>query len=137
MLIKATLEEILKRTVSGTEKIKDNSICGKCSQCGECCSNFLPISQKECYRISNYVLEKNIRPQKHILVMQNRLACPYYDGKKCLIYDVRPFICKEFFCYKEPSNVIPENFKNEKYTTIDMWALVEEIEKMRKEFKNG
>ena len=85
MLVKTTIEEILKTVLSGTAKITDNSICGQCSKCGECCTNFLPVTQKEVETIQDYVIANKIRPQKQMLVMQNRLTCPYYNGKKCLI----------------------------------------------------
>lgn len=103
MLIKTTLQEILENIVNQNVKITDNSICGHCSKCGECCSPFLPIKQKEAEIIQEFVIKNKIRPQKQMLVMENRLACPYYDGKKCLIYEVRPLICREFYCYKKPS----------------------------------
>lgn len=81
MLVKTTVEEILKIVLNGTGKITDNSVCGECSKCGECCTNLLPISQNELDIIQRYVVEHKIRPQTHMLVMQNRLSCPYYDGK--------------------------------------------------------
>lgn len=136
MLVKATLEEIYEKIFSGTVQITDNSICGKCSKCGECCTNFLPISKKEVFSISNYVVKNGIKPQKHILVMQNRLSCPYYDGKKCLIYEVRPLICQEYFCYKEPDMKTAEKFSKEEYFTVNMWILAEEIEKIRRNITN-
>lgn len=133
MLKKTTLEEILKTVLNGTGKITDNSICGNCSKCGECCTNLLPISQKELDTIQKYVIENKIRPQTQILVMQNRLTCPYYNGKKCLIYEVRPLICKEFFCYKKPSIEMAKKLEKDNYIVIDMWAIAKEIDKYFKE----
>ena len=133
MLVKTTIEEILKMVLSGNVKITNNSVCGKCSKCGECCTNLLPVTQKELETIQEYVIANEIRPQKQMIVMQNRLTCPYYDGKKCLIYEVRPLICKEFYCYKKPSAEIGEKFMKEKFITVDMWAVAEEIDKYFKE----
>ena len=133
MLVKTTIEEILKTVLSGTAKITDNSICGKCSKCGECCTNLLPVSQKEADTIQRYVIANKIRPQAQMLVMQNRLTCPYYNGKKCLIYEVRPLICKEFYCYKKPTTQLGEKFLKDKYVTVDMWAIAKEIDKYFKE----
>lgn len=133
MLKKTTLEEILKTVLNGTGKITDNSICGNCSKCGECCTNLLPISQKELDTIQEYVIKNKIRPQTQILVMQNRLTCPYYNGKKCLIYEVRPLICKEFYCYKEPSMEMAKKFEKDNYIVVDMWAIAKEIDKYFKE----
>ena len=133
MLVKTTVEEILKTIVGGTGKITDNSLLGKCSKCGECCTNFLPISQREVDIIQKYVINNKIRPQTHMLVMQNRLTCPYYDGKRCLIYEVRPLICKEFYCYKRPDAEMGEKFAKDKYVIVDMWTIAKEIDKYFKE----
>lgn len=129
MLTKTTISEIVKTIAEGKVKITDNSCGGKCSKCGECCTNFLPISQKEIETIKKYVIANNIRPQKQMLVMQNRLTCPYYNGRKCLIYEVRPLICKEFYCYKKPSVEMAEKFSKDKYVTVNMWGIAEEIDK--------
>ena len=123
-----TIKQVIDSLVSAETKIKDCSTNGKCSKCGECCSNFLPVSQKEINTIQKYVVEHNIRPQKHMLVMQNTLTCPYHNGKKCLIYDVRPLICKEFYCYKEPTAKMAEKFKDEEYITVNMWQVAEKID---------
>ena len=66
---KVTAKEILESLVQGKADIKDCSNNGKCSQCGECCSNFLPVSQKEIEIIQDYVLKNNIKPQKQILII--------------------------------------------------------------------
>lgn len=116
-------------------KMKNNSICGKCSCCGECCTPFLPICQEELDIIQKYIIENNIKPNKAALVMQNTLTCPYYDGKKCMIYKVRPLICKEFYCYKEPDIKMAMKFKDKKYIPVNMWSIAEEIEKQRKQYK--
>lgn len=129
MLIKTNLREILKNMIDGNVQITDNSICGKCSRCGECCSCFLPISQNEANIIQKYVIEHKIRPQKKLLVMENRLACPYYDGKKCLIYEVRPLICKEFYCYKKPTAELGQKFAKDEYIPVNMWKIANEIDR--------
>lgn len=129
MLTKTTILEIIKIIAEGKVKITDNSCCGHCSKCGECCTDFLPVTQKEIEIIQEYVIENKIRPQKQILVMQNRLTCPYYDGKKCLIYEARPLICREFYCYKKPTVETRQKFLDEEYITVDMWAIAEEIDK--------
>lgn len=129
MLEKSTLSEILTHIVKHDVKITDNSICGDCSRCGECCTNFLPVSQSDIDRLSKYVIENKIRPQKQMLIMQQRLTCPYYDGKKCLVYEVRPMICKEFYCYKKPTGEMAKKFENEKMVTVNMWELATAIDK--------
>ena len=129
MLKETTITEIIRNIVEGNVKIADNSICGNCSKCGECCTNFLPVTQKEINEIQKYVIENKIRPQTQILVMQNRLSCPYYDGKKCLVYEVRPLICKEFYCYKKVNIESAKKLTAEKRITVNMWAIAKEIDK--------
>ena len=129
MPVKTTISEIIDTMIKQNVKIIDNSVCGKCSKCGECCSNFLPVSQSEIDTIQKYVIEHKIRPQKQMLVMQNRLSCPYYDGKKCLIYEVRPLICKEFYCYKKPDIEMAKKFMKEEHFPVDMWGIANEIDK--------
>ena len=129
MLVKTNLKEIIEYIVKDDIKITDNSCCGNCSKCGECCTNFLPVTQKEIEIMQDYVIVNKIRPQKQMLVVQNRLTCPYYDGKKCLIYEVRPLICKEFYCYKKPTAELANKFEKDTYITVDMWAVAKEIDK--------
>lgn len=131
MLKQTTIGEIYKNIVEGNIEIIDNTICGKCSKCGECCSNFLPICQEELNIIQKYVIKNNIKPQTQMLVMQNRLCCPYYDGKKCLIYEVRPLICKEFYCNKKMDMETAKKFKDKEYVPVNMWEIAKEIEKQK------
>lgn len=79
---------------------------GKCSSCGNCCSNLLPMSKKEIRTIHDYIRKNNIRESKHILPVVNHpydMTCPFRDnGKKiCTIYPVRPEICRQFICDSE------------------------------------
>lgn len=77
---------------------------GKCSQCGNCCSNLLPMSQKEIEVIHRYIRKNNIKECRHIVpaIVTYDMTCPFLDtGKsceKCRIYPVRPEICKQFIC---------------------------------------
>jgi Fe-S-cluster containining protein len=126
----SNIQEIVQELVSGNiNNMVDCSINGKCSKCGECCSNFLPVSQSEVDKIQKYVIEHKIRPQTQLLIMQNTLTCPYYNGKKCLIYEVRPLICKEFYCYKKPTAEMGKKFQEEEHFPVDMWAIAKEIDK--------
>lgn len=135
MLVETTLEEILEQTFLHPEgiKIEDKSVCGKCSKCGECCTPFLPINHEEFEQIQEYVIKNNIKPQKQILIMENKLTCPYYDGKKCLIYEVRPLICKEFYCYKEPDMETGKKLIENDRRAVNMWDIAELIEKIGKQ----
>lgn len=81
---------------------------GKCSQCGNCCSNLLPMSRKEVNAIHRYIRKNHIKECKHLLPTANRpydITCPFLDTdkscEKCRIYPVRPEICKQFICDNE------------------------------------
>lgn len=93
-----TLEEVMKDMKYG---VLDFTKDGKCSGCGQCCSNYLPISSKE---IKRYVKNRHITEQKHNYpsVVVFDLTCPFLDDskekEKCLIYPVRSEICRDFVC---------------------------------------
>lgn len=64
--------------------MKDNiyNFCkdGKCSQCGNCCSNLLPMSRKEVAAIRRYIRKNHIKECKHLLPTANRtydMTCPF------------------------------------------------------------
>ena len=86
----------------------DCTINGKCSGCGDCCSNRLPLSQKEINQFKVYMKKHNIVEQKHgLLVLATEsidMTCPFMDTNskdhKCTIYPVRPQICREYMCNK-------------------------------------
>lgn len=86
-----------------TDYTKNN----KCTRCGNCCSNNIPLTQKEIQRIKSYIKKNNIEPEYHLPlvvtnVTQNDFVCPFLRIKnnisECLIYSVRPFICQKFIC---------------------------------------
>lgn len=80
---------------------------GKCTGCGECCSNLLPMTMEEIDRIGKYIYYKKIEAVNHkpafIVGEIVDMCCPFLDttkpDHKCLIYDVRPEICRDFFCH--------------------------------------
>ncbi len=71
-----------------------------CSNCGSCCTDFLPLTINEKQRIRKYIKEHNIKEQRHNFVQGVDATCPFRDdtNKKCLIYEVRPSICRTFIC---------------------------------------
>lgn len=80
---------------------------GKCTGCGECCSNTLPMTQQEINKIHHYIKKHHIKEQKHVVIPAVAIvnACPFLDtskpNNKCMIYDVRPKICQKFICDKK------------------------------------
>lgn len=99
---------------------------GKCSNCGECCSNLLPISSFEIDRIKRYMKKHNIPEQRKMAPVSGPtldLTCPFRSEKerKCLIYEVRPEICRVFKCDQNREEVIRnKNILNGKYSIVDM-----------------
>ena len=87
---------------NNTYNLTDN---GKCVQCGECCSNFLPMSKKEINEIHRYIKKHNIKEFKNLFPVNNPtfdFTCPFLNAdkskEKCMIYEVRPMICRKFIC---------------------------------------
>ncbi len=73
---------------------------GKCSNCGQCCSNLLPLSDNEVKRIKEYIKKHNIKEQRHNAMVGVDMTCPFRSEatRKCLIYEIRPEICRQFMC---------------------------------------
>ena len=63
-----------------------------CTNCGKCCG-IIPATNKEVETIRKYIAENDIKPIKGDMA-----TCPFRDEvkKKCLIYPVRPLICRLF-----------------------------------------
>lgn len=99
---------------------------GECSQCGQCCTNFLPMSEKELKTIKRYVKKHHIKPQKHLMPTVEPtidMTCPLRNDteRKCMCYEVRPQICRSFLC-SNPKNGIwatKQEF-HAKYRVVDM-----------------
>ena len=97
------LNEIIKDMEAG---VFDYTQKGECSNCGNCCSDFLPISTEEIRRIEKYIKKHGIKEQTHFLptaiVPMADMVCPFRSNaeRKCVIYEVRPAICRDFRCDK-------------------------------------
>lgn len=102
---------------------------GECSKCGNCCSALLPISKKEIKDIKRYVKKKRIKPVNHRIALMPciDLTCPFLDNTKddkCLIYPVRPSICKVFRCDKPPSEAEKDRHKlSRNCNAVNMWNI--------------
>lgn len=81
-------------------RVEDNTINGKCSNCGNCCGDILPLKQSEINRIIKFVKRNNIKEENKGNVFSNNMTCPFRNEKekKCNVYEVRPEICREFIC---------------------------------------
>jgi Fe-S-cluster containining protein len=100
----------------------DFTVNGECSKCGECCGDFLPLTEKEIAQIKKYIKKHDIKEYKNFpLVAVNYLdmSCPFRDNSKgiCTIYEIRPSICRAFMCNyskKEFAKQNPNLFKEER-----------------------
>lgn len=102
MMKSGALEDMLKEFSDGTYDLTDN---GKCTGCGSCCTNFLPMTEKEVSVIHRYIKKRNVKEQKHFIPSSTPIVdmtCPFLDDSKscdkCLIYEVRPRVCIDFIC---------------------------------------
>ena len=116
------LHEALEDMRNGTYDMTDS---GACIQCGACCSNLLPMTDKEIRRIRGYIKKHQIKEYKHLIPVSNAVAdmtCPFMDDskqkEKCRIHPVRPEICAQFIC--SPDNRKPFVFKDNDYRLIDV-----------------
>jgi|GEM_PF-512226 len=87
-------------------EVTDYTINGKCSECGSCCSDFLPLSSEEIRRIKAYINKHRLKAHSHVPVIQiDQLdfTCPFRDdaSAQCDIYEIRPAICRSFMCNYE------------------------------------
>mgnify|MGYP003261505293 FL=1 len=88
------------------DNLYNYTVNGKCSKCGNCCSDILPLSDDEIRKIHKYIRQNGIRESKHLIPVAKPvldMTCPFRDnGKKiCTIYEVRPEICRQFICDNE------------------------------------
>ena len=68
--------------------------------CGECCSSDFPVSKPEVERIAQWIVDNvgfdRLQDQYRLYDSQPG-KCPFLMAcKKCLIYPVRPFVCRQF-----------------------------------------
>ena len=97
-----TFTQMQEEFNNGTYDFTDN---GKCTQCGACCSNLLPMTDEEIETIHKYIKKHNIKEHKHILPLAEPtidMTCPFLNdskpNEKCDIYEVRPRVCRDFIC---------------------------------------
>ncbi len=64
----------------------------RCNRCGECCGPVF-CSEGELEDIREFVVSHDIDIQNH----EDVLCCPFFHKEKgCLVYLVRPFLCRLF-----------------------------------------
>ena len=103
--------------------VEDHTCNGHCSGCGECCGNFLPMSADEVAAIHRYLKRHPVREQRHNAMMGVDATCPFRDEKtrKCLIYSIRPGICRSFMCnYTLDDLAANKELFHKKNTVVDL-----------------
>ena len=83
---------------------------GKCSNCGQCCIPWLPITWEEYLIIKDYIKDNKILPTPCREGDNIYMDCPFHDrhNKRCNIYEVRPEVCRTFSC-GSPNKTIKKN----------------------------
>ena len=94
------LQDVIDSMKAG---VYDFTVDGNCSNCGQCCTNFLPMTEKEVRIIKAHIKKHKIKEQKHFLPTAAPtldFTCPFRNNndRRCEIYDVRPAICRDFKC---------------------------------------
>lgn len=90
------------KALSKLTKITNYTKNGKCSYCGNCCTDLLPTTRKEIETIKKYIHKNKVKiVKKNFLALGTHdMTCIFLKDKKCLIYEVRPQICRSFICNK-------------------------------------
>lgn len=99
--------------------VRDFTKNGECSRCGQCCGDFLPVTDDEIRAIRSYVIRNNIKDQK-LAILANGISditCPFQSPvkQKCMVYPVRPSICRTFICNLSPAAMM----ENKKFHMLD------------------
>lgn len=93
----------IRAVVEAGEQYQDNTADGKCSSCGECCADLLPLSDSEVERLRKYAEKHHLKEHTEATIFDREyldLTCPFrnHAEKKCDVYPVRPLICRKFIC---------------------------------------
>lgn len=126
---------VLHQTLSKTQTVKDlYTPKGNCKGCGECCSRFLPMSEFDMQRLSNYVFKHNVKVHEVVKGTLD-LTCPYLDkNKECAVYTARPEICRAYRCDKHVHGEIPGFYGIQNAEVVDMLEVAITIESVRRDY---
>lgn len=97
------------KEIASNNTVTDYTCNGECSRCGGCCSDFLPLTRKEQITIGRYIKAHNIKEQSNLLLNPASfdITCPFLssENRRCLIYEVRPKICRTFICSQDMETI--------------------------------
>lgn len=92
---------------------------GNCKGCGECCSNFLPLSIMDVVRLRGYLSSHKVEARKQAGDFD--CMCPFLSEKReCMVYEARPEICRIYRCDKHKDGKIEPFFGFETAVIRDM-----------------
>lgn len=97
--------EMAEAIASERREVTDFISAGRrCRGCGECCGRFLPLLPGEAATIARWASAHGISPHRPRGGTQAvDLMCPWLsDSCECMVYDVRPLVCRLFSCDKRP-----------------------------------
>ena len=104
--------------------VVNNTDNGKCSNCGECCGNYLPLSAEDIKRIHKYLKTHEAKDHRNVVLQAEfDFTCPFRDNVKrvCSIYEARPEICRTFKCDQSPETIAKNKTLFEKrYKVVSM-----------------
>lgn len=70
------------------------------SGCGECCSSDFPVSRPEVEVILKWIVDhisREVLQRQYQVHDAQPQKCPFLTAdKRCLIYPIRPFVCRQF-----------------------------------------
>ena len=120
----ASLEQMITDMNNGVHDLTCN---GECTQCGNCCSNLLPMTEDEIATIHKYIRKHHIKEHRHnypTATPTMDITCPFLNDdkskEKCEIYSVRPRICREFICCPSKRPPIDDLGYKLKCKTVDV-----------------
>ena len=94
---------------------------GKCSRCGGCCNAVLPMTEKELHKLKRFVKNNHVKPRRKLFLSENSVdgTCPFLSGENmCMVYPVRPSVCRQFTCEKPDYSIEIENIYD--YRDVDL-----------------
>lgn len=118
-----TIDQMIQDMKSG---VYDYTKDGECSNCGACCSDFLPVSESEVNAIRKYVAKHGVKEHRHTpptMQPAQDFTCPFRNDleRKCDIYPVRPAICRDFRCDKPKKEIwANKRMYHGKYNVVNM-----------------
>lgn len=100
---RATLEKVYEDMKHGVYNFTQK---GKCISCGNCCTALLPMTKEELKTIQRFVKRKHLQIEKHTGADLD-LTCPFRNEEKriCMVYNIRPQICRDFKCDKPQKKI--------------------------------